>query len=273
MHVDHASDEPGALNPISRLHTMRASHPKIRAQVDVHLITSPQTHRKAESTTVQEQSNLHRNTARFFARTDFVMLMEADGSMPMTDVAKSFKERPQWMEKLRSGNVFVVPGFDVSKAGPETEATSDDNSNELVPVLKANQLPRSKDALLTQVHESQVMLSEKTWKRTIRNVDYNTWATQQSRLSSIQNYDPFFAPSVILRRDKMLWCPERFGNNQAACLFELYLSGADFWVLPNDFTVNSGERKEAIITEREVLLHPNFDVAIEPDNFAICMTR
>ncbi|GJJ71819.1 hypothetical protein EMPS_04176 [Entomortierella parvispora] len=253
MHVDHASNEPGALNPISRLHTMLASHPKIRAQVDVHLITSPQTHRKPESTTVQEQSNLHRNIARFFARTDFVLLMEADGSMPMTDVAKSFKERPQWMEKLRSGNVFVLPGFDVAMVAEASEGmtTSEDKSKELVPVLKGSQLPRSKDALLTQVHESQMVLSEKTWKRTIRNVDYNTWATQQSRLSSIQNYDPFFAPSVILRRDKMLWCPERFGNNQAACLFELYLSGADFWVLPNDFTVNSGERKEALITERE----------------------
>lgn len=254
MHVDHASDELGALNPISRLHTMLASHPRIRAQVDIHLITSPQTHRKPESTTVQEQSNLHRNIARFFARTDFVLLMEADGSMPMTDVTRSFKERPQWMEKLRSGNVFVLPGFEVAKAAPET--TGDEkSSSELVPVLKANQLPHAKADLLSLVHESQMMLSEKTWKRTIRNVDYNTWATQQSsRLSSIQNYDPFFAPSVIIRRDKMLWCPERFGNNQASCLFELYLSGADFWVLPSDFSVNSGEHKEAAITEREVYL-------------------
>ncbi|KAG0054031.1 hypothetical protein BGZ83_012107 [Gryganskiella cystojenkinii] len=256
MHIDHPSDESGAANPISRLHTMRASHPKIRAQVDIHLITTPQTHRRPDSTTVQEQSNLHRNLARFFARTDFVLLLEADGSMPMTDVTKSFKDRTAWMDKLRSGNVFVLPGFNVSMAAPAIEAeedtaNSDALSHGLVPVLNKDQLPHTKDALLTQVHESHIVLSEKTWKRTIRNVDFNTWATQQSRLSSIQNYDPFFAPSVILRRDKMLWCPERFGNNQAACLFELYLSGADFWVLPNDFTVNSGERKEAVITERE----------------------
>lgn len=122
---------------------------------------------------------------------------------------------------------------------------------DLVPVLKYNQLPREKQTLLSHVHDGKVILSEKTWKRTIRNVDFNTWATQ-TRLSAIQNYDPYFGPSVVMRRDKMLWCPERFGNNQAACLFELYLSGADFWVLPNDFTIHSGERKEPEITEREV---------------------
>ncbi|KAF9316989.1 hypothetical protein BGZ91_005449 [Linnemannia elongata] len=254
LHIDHPSDEPGASNPISRLHTMRASNPKIRNQVDIHLITTPQTHRRPLTTTVQQQSNLHRNLARFFARTDFVLLLDADGSLPATDISKSFRDYPQWMEKLRTGNVFVVPGFNVSMTseGGALPSTLDDEGTavDLIPMLKYNQLPRDKQTLLSHVHDGKVILSEKTWKRTIRNVDFNTWATQ-TRLSAIQNYDPYFGPSVVMRRDKMLWCPERFGNNQAACLFELYLSGADFWVLPNDFTIHSGERKEPEITERE----------------------
>ncbi|KAG0278979.1 hypothetical protein BGZ95_002604 [Linnemannia exigua] len=253
LHIDHPSDEPGASNPISRLHTMRASNPKIRNQVDIHLITTPQTHRRPLSTTVQQQSNLHRNLARFFARTDFVLLLDADGSLPATDISKSFRDYPQWMEKLRTGNVFVVPGFNVSMAtegGAPSTLEDEETTVDLTPVLKYNQLPREKQTLLNHVHDGKVILSEKTWKRTIRNVDFNTWATQ-TRLSAIQNYDPYFGPSVVMRRDKMLWCPERFGNNQAACLFELYLSGADFWVLPNDFTIHSGERKEPEVTERE----------------------
>ncbi|KAF9092839.1 hypothetical protein BGX23_003872 [Mortierella sp. AD031] len=253
LHIDHPSEEPGASNPISRLHTMRASNPKIRNQVDIHLITTPQTHRRPASTTIQQQSNLHRNLARFFARTDFVLLLDADGSLPATDISKSFRDYPQWMEKLRTGNVFVVPGFNVSMTSEgNAPSTLEDTETEgdLVPALKYNQLPREKQTLLSNVHDGQVILSEKTWKRTIRNVDFNAWATQ-TRLSAIQNYDPYFGPSVVMRRDKMLWCPERFGNNQAACLFELYLSGADFWVLPNDFTIHSGERKEFEITERE----------------------
>ncbi|KAF8976187.1 hypothetical protein BGZ46_008470 [Entomortierella lignicola] len=247
LHVDHSTDEPGALNPITRLHTMRNSNPKIRNQVDIHLITTPQTHRRPVAT-AQQQSNLHRNLARFFARSDFVLLLDADGSLPATDVALSFKENPQWMEKLKTGNVFVLPGFVVSTT--ESNATLSQESTGLVPVLKANELPTEKTSLLELVHEGKVVLSEKTWKRTIRNVDFNTWATQ-TRLSAIQNYDPFFGPSVVIRRDKMLWCPERFGNNQAACLFELYLSGADFWVLPKDFTINGSERNELEVTERE----------------------
>ncbi|KAK3814889.1 MAG: hypothetical protein J3Q66DRAFT_284356 [Benniella sp.] len=242
LHVDHPSDEPGGSNPITRLHTMRNSNPKIRNQVDIHLMTTPQSHRRPSSTTVQQQTNVHRNLARFFARTDFVLLLDADGSLPATDVAKSFKEYPTWMDKLRTGNVFVLPGFD--------EAPSVEDASGLAPVLNYSQLPKDKSTLLTMVHDGQVVLSEKTWKRTIRNVDFNTWATR-TMLSAIQNYDPYFGPSVIIRRDKMLWCPERFGNNQAACLFELYLSGADFWVLPKDFTINGGERKEAVLTERE----------------------
>ncbi|KAK3841754.1 MAG: hypothetical protein J3R72DRAFT_444867 [Linnemannia gamsii] len=253
LHIDHPSDEPGASNPISSLHTMRASNPKIRNQVDIHLITTPQTHRRPLSTAVQQQSNLHRNLARFFARTDFILLLDADGSLPATDISKSFRDYPQWMEKLRTGNVFVVPGFNVStttEGGAPSTLEDEETPVVVTPVLKYNQLPREKQTLLSHVHDGKVILSEKTWKRTIRNVDFNTWATQM-RLSAIQNYDPFFGPSVVMRRDKMLWCPERFGNNQAACLFELYLSGADFWVLPNDFTIHSGERKEPEITERE----------------------
>ena len=36
-------------------------------------------------------------------------------------------------------------------------------------------------------------------------------------------------------------CDERFvgyGSNKAACLYEIFLSGAEFWVLPNDFLIH-----------------------------------
>ncbi|KAF9934195.1 hypothetical protein BGZ75_009975 [Mortierella antarctica] len=254
LHIEHPSDVPGASNPIKRLHSMRASNPKLREQVDIHLITTPASHRQAA---VLQQGNLHRNLARFFARTDFVLLMDSDGSLPVTDVAKSFKDDPQWTEKLRTGNVFVLPGFNVSMVEPNERSNRDNvdsNNAELVPALNQAGIPTSKESLLQEVQDGRIVLSEKTWKKTIRNVDFNTWATQ-TRLSAIQNYDPYFSPSVIIRRDKMLWCPERFGNNHAACMFELYLSGADFWVLPNDFTINTSTRPELEITEREKIIN------------------
>ncbi|KAI1317850.1 hypothetical protein EDD11_007652 [Mortierella claussenii] len=253
LHIEYPSDVPGASNPIKRLHAMRASNPKVRQQVDIHLIIAPPTHRRAP---ILQQTNLHRNIARFFARSDFVLLLDADGSLPATDIAKSFADYPQWMDKLRSGNVFVVPGFNVSTGETlDAQEEQDDQSNSAgpVPALTAADLPLEKNALLEFIRKGQVVPSEKTWKKTIRNVDFNGWAAQsQSHLSAIQNYDPSFSPSVVIRRDKMLWCPERFGNNHAACMFELYLSGADFWVLPEDFTLNTGSRPlGAPSTERE----------------------
>ncbi|KAG0280597.1 hypothetical protein BGZ96_001513, partial [Linnemannia gamsii] len=37
------------------------------------------------------------------------------------------------------------------------------------------------------------------------------------------------------------WCDERFvgyGANKAACLYEIYISGIDYYVLPNDFLIH-----------------------------------
>ncbi|KAG0223069.1 hypothetical protein BGW42_006110 [Actinomortierella wolfii] len=247
LHLDQPIDLPGTTNPtISRLKTLLAGNAKLRRQVDIHLITTPQSHRQYVAL---QQTNLHRNLARFFARTDFVMLLDADGSLPATDVARQFNSLSPWMEKLRAGNVFVVPGFNVSMVADIVEGSATGTGN-LVPALKVSQIPKDKAQLMADVVDGKVVLSEKTWKKSIRNVDYKKWATQ-TRLGAIQNYDPYFAPTVILRRDKMLWCPERFGNNQAACLFELYLSGADFWVLPDDFTINVGTRQEVEVSERE----------------------
>ena len=169
-------------------------------------------------------------------------------------LAKSFKDDPQLLEKLRTGNVFVLPGFNVSMVEPNEQVNRgnlDSNNADLVPALNQASFPTSKESLLQEVHDGRIVLSEKTWKKTIRNVDFNTWATQ-TRLSAIQNYDPYFSPSVVIRRDKMLWCPERFGNNHSACMFELYLSGADYWVVPNDFTINTSTRPELEITDSEV---------------------
>lgn len=252
LHIDQPSDIPGAPSPIKRLLAMRASNPKVREQVDIHLIITPATHRQ---TAIQQQANLHRNLARFFARSDYVLLMDSDGSLPMTNVARSFEQHPQWIEKLRAGNVFVLPGFNVSTTTTSTsqdDMTVDDAG--LAPALSVANLPADKESLLGYIREGQVSLSEKTWKKTIRNVDFNAWAGQ-TRLSAIQNYDPYFSPSVVMRRDKMLWCPERFGDNHAACMFELYLSGADFWVLPNDFTVNAATRPENVVSDREQMIN------------------
>ena len=50
-----------------------------------------------------------------------------------------------------------------------------------------------------------------------------------------------YEPYAVYNRLIAPWCDERFngyGRNKAACWFEMYLSGIDIWVLPNDFVIH-----------------------------------
>lgn len=71
--------------------------------VDVHLIID----------SFDRQFNMWRNIARFFARTDFVMMLDIDFSL-CTDFHTTMM-RPTVMEKLRLGySAFVIPAFEYS---------------------------------------------------------------------------------------------------------------------------------------------------------------
>lgn len=48
-------------------------------------------------------------------------------------------------------------------------------------------------------------------------------------------------PYVIYRKEGTPFCDERFigyGGNKAACLYELYLAGVSFFILPDDFLIH-----------------------------------
>jgi hypothetical protein len=50
-----------------------------------------------------------------------------------------------------------------------------------------------------------------------------------------------YEPYIIYKKEGTPWCDERFigyGANKAACLYEIYLSGIDYWILPDDFLIH-----------------------------------
>lgn len=47
-------------------------------------------------------------------------------------------------------------------------------------------------------------------------------------------------------------CDERFSDEPSACLYAIYLNGADLWVLPQDYTVRTGQEPENMLTQEEV---------------------
>jgi hypothetical protein len=60
---------------------------------------------------------------------------------------------------------------------------------------------------------------------------------------------------VIYKKEGTPWCDERFigyGANKAACLYEIFISGVDFWVLPNDFLIHQSHKYAEHDRTREV---------------------
>lgn len=57
------------------------------------------------------------------------------------------------------------------------------------------------------------------------------------------------------QRIQLLRCDERFvgyGGNKAACIFEMHLSGIDFYVLSDHFIVHQNHMYEEVARKQEV---------------------
>ncbi|KAG0274413.1 hypothetical protein BGZ95_009815 [Linnemannia exigua] len=79
----------------------------------------------------------------------------------------------------------------------------------------------------------------------------------------VTKFEPKYEPYVILKKEGTPWCDERFvgyGANKAACLFEIYISGIDFWVMPQDFLIHqyhdypTTDRKNGRILNRQLFV-------------------
>lgn len=62
----------------------------------------------------------------------------------------------------------------------------------------------------------------------------------------VVDYELHYAPNVVISRESQPWCTERFEVNKAACVYQMFLSGAGIWVLPDEwaFTLESLDRAD-----------------------------
>jgi glycosyltransferase-like protein LARGE len=85
-----------------------------------------------------------------------------------------------------------------------------------------------------------VIVFHAEWERGHGPTNYQKWVGTAEPFQ-ISSYNFNYEPYVIMRRDDPPWCDERFvgyGSNKAACLYEIYLAGYEFWVLPEDFLIH-----------------------------------
>jgi Glycosyl-transferase for dystroglycan len=87
------------------LHALYTSSESMATFVDVHLVID----------SFDRQFNTWRNIARFFARTEFVLMLDIDFAI-CTDFRSSIRKSQHIKEQLREGySAFVVPAFEYVK--------------------------------------------------------------------------------------------------------------------------------------------------------------
>lgn len=191
-----------------------------------------------------------RNIAKFFARTDYVMMLDVDFWL-CTDFRRRLLGSEEIMEKLREGMAaFVVPAFEFEKQEDGLDSAT---------------FPANKADLLKLVKEEKIGMFHKSWQPGHGPSNYSRYyEAKPGEVYKVHSYTHSYEPYVIFKKEGTPWCDERFigyGANKvrpgsslsittrklsadptsqlkAACLYELYLSGVSFYVLPDDFLIH-----------------------------------
>jgi hypothetical protein len=95
------------------LHALYTSSELMATYVDVHLVID----------SFDRQFNTWRNIARFFARTDFILMLDVDFAV-CTDFRSSIRKNKRVKEQLRDGySAFVIPAFEYVKYNEGVDQT------------------------------------------------------------------------------------------------------------------------------------------------------
>ena len=99
------TNNEGRQELLESLEALYTTSPFMSTYVDVHLVID----------NFDRQFNMWRNVAKFFARTDYVMMLDVDFWI-CTDFRSRMLGSPAIMSRLREGGAaFVVPAFEFTK--------------------------------------------------------------------------------------------------------------------------------------------------------------
>ncbi|CAG8755905.1 10248_t:CDS:2, partial [Dentiscutata erythropus] len=211
----HVSDDEETRDELlNSLNNLYNSNPYMKKYVDVHLVVDR----------FERQFNMWRNVAKFFARTNYVMMLDVDFH-PCTNFRQKILRSPRIMKMLRAGNTaLVIPAFEYA---------------DLNEGLNHSTFPTTKKDALKLIDSNRLVMFHASWKPGHGSSNYDAWH-HTNVLYKVTHYQYQYEPYVIFPKNSA-WCDERFvgyGANKAACLFELYLSGVNYWVLPEDFLIH-----------------------------------
>ncbi|KAH6914332.1 glycosyl-transferase for dystroglycan-domain-containing protein [Coprinopsis sp. MPI-PUGE-AT-0042] len=202
---------------LETLQAMYTSSATMMRYVDIHLVVD----------SFDRQFNTWRNIARLFARTNFVMMLDIDFYL-CTDFRSTLRTNAWARRKLEEGlSAFVVPAF-------EYVDSREEHSFETFPVTKRE--------LLSNIKAGKIDMFHAGWKPGHNSTDYSRfYSSKPGDVYKVTTYQSAYEPYIVFKKSGPPWCEERFvgyGGNKAACLFEMFLSGVDFYVLADHFIIH-----------------------------------
>ena len=206
------------MESVELLQELHRVNPNFRRFVDLHLVIDR----------YDRQFNLWRNIARFFARSQLILTMDVD-FMLCSDLRANYQKLPDELKLgiMNASMVLVVPAFEFEKGSALNE-------------MDVSQYPKLKQDMLGYVEKGYLIMFHHKWRRGHAPSQYDTWSTAKDAYR-VTEYNYNYEPYILMRRDGLPWCDERFvgyGSNKAACLYEIYLAGVEFWVMPEDFLIH-----------------------------------
>ncbi|RCH80445.1 hypothetical protein CU098_003973 [Rhizopus stolonifer] len=215
----HVLDDDEKLITMKELGKIYISNPDMQKFVDVHLIIDK----------YDRQFNMWRNIAKLFTRTDYLMMLDVDFHL-CTDFRKTIFNDPKLTNMLASGKTaIVVPAFEYlnQKDGMDWRT-----------------FPTKKSQVIKQVKSNKLDSFHSSWVSGHGATNYTYWYTA-TEMYPVTQYEYSYEPYIIYKKEGTPWCDERFigyGANKAACLYEIFISGVDYWVLPNDFLIHQSHK-------------------------------
>ncbi|OZJ06768.1 hypothetical protein BZG36_00297 [Bifiguratus adelaidae] len=275
LHVESPTDPvpQSTRDFLSAIKRKHQAHPSLKKHVTIHLVvTAP-----LKNPNLALNKNMDRNIARLFSQTEFYMYIEPN-IIPVTNIRQTMAENQDlFIPRLQMGYMFVVPTFSPLKVIQQADSQEENpwvrngvnvvqQQRETTNTLNVP-LPRTKSALVTAVSEGHFALDDTHWDLGAGPTCYEHWS-QVSKVYPAEEYEFHYQPVVIASKKVTSWCPERFMDNKASCLFGSYLMGGEFWVLPDDFVIKLGVRETSSATFEHVVpedddthheVHPTLD--------------
>ncbi|KAF9920860.1 hypothetical protein FBU30_009195 [Linnemannia zychae] len=210
----HINDDENRDENLSKLHDMYNSNQYMKEFVDVHVVVDK----------FDRQFNMWRNVARFFARSNYFMMLDVDFHI-CTNLQHHLSLDPEARRLMKSGAAVLLPAFEYVDQEDGIDSAT---------------FPTDKAAVYKLVQEKKLTIFHDFFLRGHNATDYARWY-QADSVYKVTTYQHSYEPYVILKKEGTPWCDERFvgyGANKAACLFEIYISGIDYYVLPRDFIIH-----------------------------------